>query len=78
MIVFDVWFLACGVRSEELGRPENRDLKPLVEKLGRARDAIIAQQRPGQDPLSWADTIVLAAKVRRFGTESEEAVLVQG
>lgn len=51
------------VLPEELDRPENRDLKPLVEKLGRARDAIIAQQRPGQDPLSWADTIVLAAKV---------------
>jgi hypothetical protein len=73
----------CGfwhvvVCSEELDRPENRDLKPLVEKLGRARDAIIAQQRPGQDPLSWADTIVLAAKVSRFGTEGDKAMLVQG
>ena len=49
--------------SEELGRPENRDLKPLVERLRTAKDAIDARRQPGQNPLTWADTIVLAAKV---------------
>ncbi|KAI7845676.1 hypothetical protein COHA_000790 [Chlorella ohadii] len=48
--------------QEELDRPENRDLKPYVEKLKQAKAAIDAGQQQGQAPLSWADTIVLAAK----------------
>jgi L-ascorbate peroxidase len=51
------------VMSEELKRPENADLKEIVGKLAKARDAIIASQNPAQAPLSWADTIVLAVKV---------------
>jgi L-ascorbate peroxidase len=47
---------------EELDRPENRDLKPFVEKLKQAKAAIDARRQEGQAPLSWADTIVLAAK----------------
>jgi hypothetical protein len=50
-------------RSEELDRPENRDLKPLVGRLRDAKEAIDARRQEGQAPLSWADTIVLAAKV---------------
>lgn len=29
--------------AEELGRPENKDLKPLVDKLAKAKAAIDAQ-----------------------------------
>ena len=51
------------VLSEELSRPENADLKDLVTRLGRARDALAATCPKGQKTLSWADTIVLAVKV---------------
>lgn len=51
------------VTSDELSRPENKDLKSLVEKLGKARDALQATGPAEQKKLSWADTIVLAAKV---------------
>ena len=50
------------VMSEELQRPENKDLKDIVAKLSKARDAINASNNPEQEPLSWADTIVLAVK----------------
>lgn len=51
------------VYSEELNRPVNSDLKSLVEKLGKAREAVKKNGPPSQAMLSWADTIVLAAKV---------------
>ncbi|PSC75757.1 Thylakoid lumenal 29 kDa chloroplastic [Micractinium conductrix] len=51
------------VLPEELNRPENKALAPLVEKLRQAKAAIDASANEGQGPLSWADTIVLAAKV---------------
>ena len=50
--------------SEELDRPENRDLKPFVAKLRQAKEAIDARRQKDQAPLTWADTIVLAAKAR--------------
>lgn len=60
------------ILPEELDRPENKDLKPLVEKLAKAKAAVDAQgAERGQQPISWADTIVLAAKV---GTEAAWAV----
>jgi len=49
--------------SEEAGRPENAALKGLVARLAKAKEAIDAQAAPGQAPISWADLIVLAAKV---------------
>jgi L-ascorbate peroxidase len=51
------------VLSEELNRPENKDLKDLVARLGAARKAIAAAGPPTQKPISWADTIVLACKI---------------
>lgn len=52
------------VLPEELGRPENAGLKPLVERLAKAKAAIDSQQAArGAAPFSWADTIALAAKV---------------
>lgn len=51
------------VTSEELNRPVNSDLKSLVEKLSKAREAVKKNGPPSQAMLSWADTIVLAAKV---------------
>jgi L-ascorbate peroxidase len=51
------------VLSEELSRPENKDLKDLVGRLGKARDAHAANAPKGQKIISWADTIVLAVKV---------------
>lgn len=50
------------VLSEELNRPENKDLKDIVAKLSKARDAVNASKNPEQEPLGWADTIVLAVK----------------
>jgi len=51
------------VLSEELKRPENKDLKDLVDRLAAARTAIAAAGPPSQKTISWADTIVLAAKL---------------
>jgi L-ascorbate peroxidase len=51
------------VLSEELKRPENKDLKDLVDRLAAARTAIAAGGPPAQKTISWADTIVLACKV---------------
>lgn len=51
------------VLSEELKRPENKDLKDLVDRLGAARKAIAANGPATQKELSWADTIVLACKL---------------
>lgn len=51
------------VLSEELNRPENKDLKNLVDRLSTARKAFAEKAPKGQNPLSWADTLVLAVKV---------------
>lgn len=51
------------VMSEELKRPVNRDLNALVDKLRKVREAVKANGPPAQAMVSWADTIVLAAKV---------------
>jgi L-ascorbate peroxidase len=51
------------VLSEELKRPENKDLKDLVDRLGAARKAIAEAGPASQKTISWADTIVLACKV---------------
>jgi L-ascorbate peroxidase len=53
------------VLSEELGRPENKDLKAAAAKIGKAKAAVDAGARPGQAPLSWADALVLAVKTTR-------------
>ena len=54
---------SIALSSEELNRPVNKELKSLVEKLGKVRETVKAQGPPSQAMLSWADTIVLAAKV---------------
>lgn len=52
------------VLSEELNRPENAMLKPLVEKLAAAKKVIDeGNLKLGSQPISWADTIYLAGKV---------------
>ncbi|KXZ46294.1 hypothetical protein GPECTOR_45g164 [Gonium pectorale] len=52
------------VLPEELARPENAGLAPLVEKLAQAKAKIdAAGAEDGSGAISWADTIVLAAKV---------------
>ncbi|KAL4428092.1 hypothetical protein ABPG75_002181 [Micractinium tetrahymenae] len=51
------------VLPEELNRPENKGLAPFVDRLRKVKDAIDARAEQGQGPISWADTIVLAAKV---------------
>ena len=51
------------VLSDELNRPENKDMKNLIDRLATARAAVTASSNPLQRPLSWADTIVLACKV---------------
>lgn len=52
------------VQGEELGRPENAALKPLVAKLAAAKAKIDeAGAADGSGPISWADTLVLAARV---------------
>lgn len=50
------------VLAEELNRPENKDLKGLVDRLSKARDVLAASGPSSQKKLSWADTIVLAVK----------------
>ena len=54
------------VLSEELNRPENKDLKAFVDRLSKARDAIIAGSPAKQKTITWADTIVLAVKVTQL------------
>jgi L-ascorbate peroxidase len=56
------------VLSEELKRPENKDLKAIVDKLAKIKKEIDASNQSGQDPISWADLMVLAVKV---ATEAE-------
>ncbi|CAL8460517.1 g46 [Coccomyxa elongata] len=52
------------VLSEELNRKENESLKPIVQKLQSAKDAIDAgNAKRGMEPITWADLIVLGAKV---------------
>lgn len=47
-----------------MSRPENKGLQPLVDRLAKAKAAVDAVNvGRGQAPLSWADTIVLAAKI---------------
>lgn len=60
------------VLPEELGRPENAGLKPLVERLAKAKAAIDAGSAArGQGSISWADTIALTAKVAVEATFAE-------
>lgn len=48
----------------ELGRKANKDLKPYVEKLRKAKKAIDQRgAQEGQAPVTWADLIVIGAKV---------------
>lgn len=52
------------VLSDELNRPENVGLKPLVARLAEAKKQIDAGNAAiGSGPISWADTIYLAGKV---------------
>lgn len=45
-------------------RPENTMLKPIVEKLKEAKSKIDEKSESnGQGPASWADIIVLGAKI---------------
>jgi len=50
--------------DEEMSRPENRDLKAVLAKLAKGKAAIDASPL-GQSagPISWADTLVVGAKV---------------
>lgn len=50
------------VLPEELGRPENKMLEPLVKRLAEAK-AEIDGKAGERGPISWADLAVLAAKV---------------
>ena len=54
----------CSPCSDELDRPENAMLKPVVEKLKQAK-AVIDEYgaKTGAGPISWADLLVLAGKV---------------
>ncbi|EFJ45738.1 hypothetical protein VOLCADRAFT_105827 [Volvox carteri f. nagariensis] len=52
------------VLPEELSRPENAGLDVIVDKLAQAKAKIDAGgAEDGSGPISWADLIVLAAKV---------------
>ncbi|DBA96610.1 TPA: hypothetical protein ACH3X1_015471 [Trebouxia sp. C0004] len=52
------------INSEELGREENKDLKSFVDKLAGVKKIIDEKGKTaGQEAISWADLIVLAAKV---------------
>lgn len=52
------------VLDEELNRPENKALKPMVQKLAGAKKAIDEKSIAAeQGPISWADLLVLAAKL---------------
>ncbi|GLC42901.1 hypothetical protein PLESTB_001812400 [Pleodorina starrii] len=52
------------VLPEELSRPENAGLDVIVEKLAQAKAKIdAAGAEDGSGPISWADLLVLAAKV---------------
>lgn len=62
------------VLSEELNRPENKDLKDLVSRLSTARKALSASGPANQKALSWADTIVLAAKVTQQMKWTDEII----
>ena len=65
-------WLCVALRREELGRPENRDLKPLVEKIAKAKAAVDAKNASrNQANISWADMIVLAAKASRGGRSGQ-------
>ncbi|KAL6779874.1 hypothetical protein ACKKBG_A14095 [Auxenochlorella protothecoides x Auxenochlorella symbiontica] len=49
------------VTSEELDRPENKSLVPLVKRLSKVKAELDGQaEKRGQAPISWADLIVLA------------------
>lgn len=49
--------------SSELDRPENSMLKPVVEKLKKAKAKIDdTGARTGAGPISWADLLVVAGK----------------
>lgn len=46
---------------EELDRPENKSLVPLVKRLSKVKAELDGQaEKRGQAPISWADLIVLA------------------
>lgn len=52
------------LNQEEAGRPESADLRDLVARLTKAKQVIDdGNAAIGSGPLSWADTLVLAAKV---------------
>lgn len=52
------------ILGNELDRPENTMLKPLVSKLKTAKAEIdAAGAKTGAGPISWADLIMLAGKV---------------
>ncbi|KAL3132609.1 hypothetical protein ABBQ32_009138 [Trebouxia sp. C0010 RCD-2024] len=63
------------VNSEELSRPENKDLKSFVDKLAGVKQTIDDRGKvAGQGPISWADLIVLAAKVAHVLSWTEQKV----
>jgi hypothetical protein len=70
---YDVVARTGGVNGsviKEMDRPENKALQPLVAKLTKGKaaiDATIKNRAVGGVPISWADTIVMAAKVGRGG-----------
>ncbi|CAL5222505.1 g4879 [Coccomyxa viridis] len=52
------------VLPQELDRPENKGLKPTVDKLRKIKNAIDeGSKKYGIPPISWSDTLVLGAKI---------------
>jgi len=52
------------VMDEELKRPENASLKPLVEKLKEVKKTVDEQNAASnQAPISWSDLLVLTARL---------------
>jgi L-ascorbate peroxidase len=63
--------------KEEAGRPESQGLDALVKQLATAKEAIDKGNAAlGSGPISWADTLVLAAKVA-IGDEWREIKLAR-
>ncbi|KAG2487468.1 hypothetical protein HYH03_013890 [Edaphochlamys debaryana] len=69
------------LNKEELGRPENKGLESIIEKLAKAKTEIdAASEKDGSGPISWADLMVLAAKVstQASWTDVKRPKIVEG
>jgi L-ascorbate peroxidase len=64
--------------SDEINRPENAYLKPAADKVKGAKAAVDAALPAGSGPISYADLLVLAAKVATQAAWKEVKVGVKG